>query len=127
MLGSCFIDPVSISPSSQKNESIPLLKKKKKKIREFPSGQWLRLQAFTCGFKPWWEEIISDKPCHKKKKKRKENFKLYLFSSLISIEYETLPLTDPSTNGTSQNIRWRRKWQPTPVLLPENPMDGGAW
>ena len=22
---------------------------------------------------------------------------------------------------------WRRKWQPTPVCLPENPGDGGAW
>ena len=21
----------------------------------------------------------------------------------------------------------RRQWHPTPVLLPENPMDGGAW
>ena len=24
-------------------------------------------------------------------------------------------------------MRWRRKWQPTPVFLPENPRDGGAW
>ena len=24
-------------------------------------------------------------------------------------------------------IPWRRKWQPTPVFLPENPMDRGAW
>ena len=24
-------------------------------------------------------------------------------------------------------IPWRRSWQPTPVLLPENPMDRGAW
>ena len=23
------------------------------------------------------------------------------------------------------NIPWRRAWQPTPVFLPENPMDGG--
>ena len=22
---------------------------------------------------------------------------------------------------------WRRQWHPTPVLLPGNPMDGGAW
>ena len=22
---------------------------------------------------------------------------------------------------------WRRKWQPPPVFLPENPMDRGAW
>ena len=25
------------------------------------------------------------------------------------------------------NIPWRRAWQPTPVFLPENPMDRGAW
>ena len=24
-------------------------------------------------------------------------------------------------------MHWRRKWQPTPVFLPENPRDGGAW
>ena len=28
--------------------------------------------------------------------------------------------------GTSY-ISWRRKWQPTPVFLPENPMDREAW
>ena len=27
----------------------------------------------------------------------------------------------------SGKISWRRKWHPTPVLLPENPMDRGAW
>ena len=26
-----------------------------------------------------------------------------------------------------RRIPWRRKWQPTPVLLPGNPMDRGAW
>ena len=24
-------------------------------------------------------------------------------------------------------MHWRRKWQPTPVFLPENPRDGGVW
>ena len=24
-------------------------------------------------------------------------------------------------------MHWRRKWQPTPVFLPENPRDRGAW
>jgi len=24
-------------------------------------------------------------------------------------------------------IPWRRKWQSTPVFLPENPMDRGVW
>jgi len=27
----------------------------------------------------------------------------------------------------SGRFPWRRKWQPTPVFLLENPMDGGAW
>ena len=27
----------------------------------------------------------------------------------------------------SSTVRRRRQWQPTPALLPENPMDGGAW
>ena len=26
-----------------------------------------------------------------------------------------------------RNIRWRREWQPTPVFLPENPMNRAAW
>ena len=26
-----------------------------------------------------------------------------------------------------RKIPWRSTWQPTPVLLPENPMDRGAW
>ena len=26
-----------------------------------------------------------------------------------------------------RKIPWRRKWQPTPVFLPENPTDSGAW
>ena len=25
------------------------------------------------------------------------------------------------------SINWRKQWHPTPVLLPGNPMDGGAW
>ena len=24
-------------------------------------------------------------------------------------------------------MHWKRRWQPTPVFLPENPRDGGAW
>ena len=26
-----------------------------------------------------------------------------------------------------KNTLWRRKWQPTPVFLPGNPMDRGTW
>ena len=33
------------------------------------------------------------------------------------------------TNCLSSSIlnNWRRQWHPTPVLLPEKSMDGGAW
>ena len=27
----------------------------------------------------------------------------------------------------SEKIPWRRKWQPTPVFLPGDPLDRGAW
>ena len=30
-------------------------------------------------------------------------------------------------NPWVRKIPWRRKWLPTPVFLPENPMDRGAW
>ena len=33
----------------------------------------------------------------------------------------------PGFNPWVWKISWRKKWQPTPVFLPENPMDGGAW
>ena len=35
---------------------------------------------------------------------------------------------DVSSYPCIRKIPWRRKWQPTPVFLPEkNPMDRGAW
>ena len=30
-------------------------------------------------------------------------------------------------NPWVRKIPWRRKWQPTPVFLLENPMDRGTW
>ena len=33
----------------------------------------------------------------------------------------------PEFNIQVGNILWRRKWQPTPVFLLENPVDRGAW
>ena len=30
-------------------------------------------------------------------------------------------------NPWVRKIPWSRKWQPTAVVLPENPMDRGAW
>ena len=32
-----------------------------------------------------------------------------------------------SIPGSGISIPWRRKWQTTPVFLPGNPMDRGAW
>ena len=38
-------------------------------------------------------------------------------------------LTVPAAGAPRANVYfpWRRKWQPTPVSLPENPMERGAW
>ena len=33
----------------------------------------------------------------------------------------------PRFNSWVEQIHWRRKWQPTAVVLLENPMDGKAW
>ena len=38
-----------------------------------------------------------------------------------------LQCSRPGFNPWGGKISWRRKWQPTPVFLPENPMDRGAW
>ena len=35
-------------------------------------------------------------------------------------------LVEQNNSGSNTTLR-RRQWHPTPVLLPENPMDGGAW
>ena len=74
----------------------------------------------------------------------------YLPGSLLSMRkvtakqnpcpHETSPMTqwvkNPPAMQEKQEIQvdpwvgkipWRKKWQPTPVSLPENPMDRGAW
>ena len=33
----------------------------------------------------------------------------------------------PGFNPWVEKIPWSRAWQPTPVFLPGNPMDRGAW
>ena len=35
--------------------------------------------------------------------------------------------TNFSNKISTRDVRGRRQWHPTPVLLLENPMDGGAW
>ena len=34
---------------------------------------------------------------------------------------------DVKFNPWSRKIPWKRKWQPTPLFLPGNPVDRGAW
>jgi len=36
-------------------------------------------------------------------------------------------ISDVQLSGSDIYICWRRQWHPIPVLLPGNPMDGGAW
>ena len=37
------------------------------------------------------------------------------------------PPANAGDTGDVSSTPWRREWQPTPVFLPENPMDRGAW
>ena len=53
----------------------------------------------------------------------------YSWASLMAQTVKNL-LTMPETPGSSPwvgKIPWIRKWQPTLVFLPGNPMDRGAW
>ena len=45
------------------------------------------------------------------------------------LRQESIPLQcrRPGFDSSLRKIPWRRKWQPTPVFLLENPMDRGAW
>ena len=38
-----------------------------------------------------------------------------------------LAIREMRFNPWIQKNPWRREWQPTPVFLPENSMDRGAW
>ena len=38
-----------------------------------------------------------------------------------------LPEMQESQEMPGSSISWRRKWQPTPVFLPGESMDRGAW
>ena len=40
------------------------------------------------------------------------------------MDLEVIMLTEISGHAP---VGWKRRWYPTPVLLPENLMDGGAW
>jgi len=48
----------------------------------------------------------------------------------INKDLEELKNKHTETNNIITEIKntlWRRKWQPTPVFLPGNPMDRGTW
>ena len=49
-------------------------------------------------------------------------------SSLVAQRLKRLPaMRETWVRSLGQEDPWRRKWQPTPIFLPKNPMDGGAW
>ena len=49
-------------------------------------------------------------------------------TSLVAQRVRHLPAIWQTRFGSwVGKIPWKREWQPTPVFLPENPMDGGAW
>ena len=43
------------------------------------------------------------------------------------MQVESLGWEDPLEEGMVAHIYWRRKWQPTPVFLPGESQDRGAW
>ena len=44
-----------------------------------------------------------------------------------SVLKNRLPMQEMGLGPSVKKIPWRRKWQPAPVFLLENPMDRGAW
>ena len=53
---------------------------------------------------------------------------LCLYASLMAQLVKNLPaMEETGFDPWVGKIPWRRKWQPTPVFLPENSMDRGAW
>ena len=57
-------------------------------------------------------------------------FKLFGLPRWLSSEEPACQSRRPKGFGFGSwvgKIPWRRKWQPTPVFLPGNPMDRGAW
>ena len=38
-----------------------------------------------------------------------------------------LPMQETGFDPWVRKIPWRRKWQPTPIFLPGNPMDRRTW
>ena len=54
---------------------------------------------------------------------------LYYGTSLVAqtVKASAYNVGDPVSIPGLERFPWRRKRQPTPVFLPENPVDGGAW
>ena len=52
---------------------------------------------------------------------------LWSWSSSALDHSDSLNSNSPFIWKCQKDLSWRRQWYPTPVLLPGNPMDGGAW
>ena len=50
----------------------------------------------------------------------------FLGASLVA-QMVSLQFRGPGFDPWVEKIPWRRKWQPTPVFLPRESMDRGAW
>ena len=94
-------------------------------------AQWKRIclpmqetnqSLIKSGFDPWSEKIPrtmeqQSPTCHEK-----EGFP----GGSVGKE-PACNARDPGSVPGLERFPWRRKWQPTPVFLPGNPMDRGAW
>ena len=50
-------------------------------------------------------------------------------ASQVALVVKNVPANagDARDSGSIRKILWRRKWQPTPIVLPGKSMDRGAW
>ena len=57
-------------------------------------------------------------------------FYIYICFPSSSVVKNLLAVQEPQetwVQSLGPEDLWRRAWQPTPMFLPENPMDRGAW
>ena len=84
------------------------------------------IQSLNSGSSLEWgnAELIQNKPITSVKKK------VPLEGGFPGVSVVKNPPANAGDLGSipgSGRFPWRRKWQPTPVFLPGNPMDRGAW
>ena len=92
-----------------------------KLLHRTPTNLWPNYMAKPKGFLHFKSFLQSPLPFYLliRERKKKRDIDRNIWKHIFRL--------NPGFNPWVRKIPWRRKWQPTPVFLPENPMDGGAW